>query len=68
MHVKRCKQCGKILVGDSKIDICPKCADKDKKGVAELILAGLFIGGIAKKAWKPGVEALKGIAKIVTKS
>ena len=65
---KRCKQCGKILVSDSKIGLCPKCADKDARGAVEIGVGAIGIGLIVKKLWKPGVELVKGIAKVITKA
>lgn len=65
---KRCVQCNKIIVGDSKLGLCPKCADKDARGVAEGILVLSVMGFIAKKVWKPAKQAIKGAVKIITKS
>ncbi len=65
--LKRCKQCGKILVGDSKMGLCPKCVDKDARGAVGIGASVVAIGLIVKKAWKPGMELAKGIAKIITK-
>ena len=61
--VKRCKQCGKILVSESKLGLCPKCADKDKRGVVEAV-GGLAIAAtVIKVAWKPVKGLLKAIIK-----
>ena len=41
----RCKQCGKVIVGDSKLGLCDYCFNKDTtRGV------GAIGGGMA--AWK----------------
>lgn len=61
--VKRCKQCGKILVSDSKLGLCPKCADKDKRGAVEAIGGLALAGTIIKIAWKP----VKGLIKAIIK-
>ncbi len=64
-EVKRCKQCGKIIVGDSTLGLCPKCADEDARTAAELGIGLVVVGGIAKKLWKPGIKLVKGIAKVI---
>ena len=61
--MKRCKQCGKILVSESKLGLCPKCADKDKRGAAEFGGGVLLFAGIVKVAWKP----VKGLIKAIVK-
>lgn len=61
--VKRCKQCGKILVSESKLGLCPKCADKDKRGAAEAIGGLALAVTIIKIAWKPVKGLLKAIIK-----
>ncbi|WP_026507226.1 hypothetical protein [Butyrivibrio sp. MC2013] len=46
--VVRCKQCGKILISESKMGLCPKCADKDLRSGAE-VLGILGLGAIGIK-------------------
>lgn len=65
---KRCVQCNKIIVGNSKLGLCPKCADKDARGAVEGIAALSVIALVVKKAWKPATQAIKGVVKIITKS
>ena len=65
--VRRCKQCGKIIVGDSKLGICPKCADKDKRGAAGIGVALVGVGLAIKRFGKPAVNLIKDIAKVITK-
>ena len=60
-YVQRYKQCGKILVRESKLGICPKCADKDKRGIAGGAGALFLAAGAVKLAWKP----VKGLLKVV---
>ncbi len=61
---KRCIQCNKIIVGKSKLGLCPKCADKDARGAAEGV-AGLAIAAvILKKAWKPVTTLAKTVLKL----
>ena len=62
---KRCVQCKKIIVGNSKLGFCPKCADKDARGAVEGIAALSVIALVAKKAWKPTTQAIKGVAKMI---
>ena len=57
------KQCGKILVSESKLGLCPKCADKDKRVAAEAIGGLALAGRIIKIAWKPVKVLLKTIIK-----
>lgn len=57
VSIKRCKQCGKILVKKSKLGICPKCADKDKSGIA-LGAGGLLLAARAVKSAKEPVQLL----------
>ena len=66
--VKRCIQCNKIIVGDSLLGLCPKCADKDARGGAgcALVIGGLVL--IVKKAWKPTAQFLKGVINAITKT
>ena len=65
MEEKRCAQCGKIIVGDSKLGLCPKCADKDARGVAEAGVGLLVLAGIVKVAWKPTKAVIKAVANAV---
>lgn len=65
---KRCVQCNKIIVRDSKLGLCPKCADKDARGAVEGFAALSLIVVVAKMAWKPAKQAIKGAVKIITKS
>ncbi|MBQ8666103.1 MAG: hypothetical protein IJ526_04495 [Lachnospiraceae bacterium] len=61
---KRCIQCNKIIVGKSRLGLCPKCADKDARGAAEGA-AGLAIAALViKKAWKPVKTLAKAVLKI----
>lgn len=65
--IKRCKQCGKIIVGDNKLGLCPMCADKDKKGAAgiAMVAAGGFLA--IKKYGKPAIELIKNVSRIIKK-
>lgn len=65
---KRCIQCNKIIVGNSKLSLCPKCADKDARGAVVGITALGSIAFVAKIAWKPDIQAIKGVVKIITKT
>ena len=67
-EVKRCKQCGKIIVEESALGLCPKCADEDARTAAELGLVLVSVGLIAKRLWKPGVNLVNGIVKVITKA
>ena len=62
---KRCVQCKKIIVGNSKLGLCPKCADKDARGAVAGFTALGIITLAAKKAWKPATQAIKGAFKII---
>ncbi len=64
-NVKRCKQCGKILVGDTKAMICPKCLDNDKRDTVGVLTAVVLIGLTVKKYGKTGVELVKSISKLM---
>ncbi|SEM22772.1 hypothetical protein SAMN04487770_12946 [Butyrivibrio sp. ob235] len=60
---RRCIQCGKILVGDSKLELCPKCADNDMRGaVGTFGVLGICALGI-KKFGKPVLQFVKALAK-----
>ena len=61
--VKRCKQCGKILISESKLGLCPKCADKDKRGTAGALVGLALAGTVIKGTWKP----VKGLIKAITR-
>lgn len=61
--VNRCIQCNKIIVGKSQMGLCPRCADKDKKGFVG-IAAAAGAGFLAvKKYGKPVAEFLISVAK-----
>ncbi len=66
--VKRCKQCNKIITNESKIGLCPKCADLDARRAAEVGVGALGVGLVLKKLWKPGMELAKGVAKILLRT
>lgn len=44
-----CKQCGKIIVGDSKMGLCESCFNKDAGGIAAGAAAAPFLIKIGKK-------------------
>ncbi len=60
--VVRCKQCGKIIVGKSKVGLCEQCASKDLKVAGG---AGLLTGGLILKYRKPIGNAIKAAAKFI---
>ena len=63
--VKKCKQCGKILIKESKFGLCPKCADQDKRTAAGIFIATPLVAGIIKKTWKPVKKAATTAVKII---
>ena len=61
--VKRCKQCGKILVSESLLGLCPKCADKDKRGAAKVMAVFAIAAPIIKNNWKHVEGLIKAVIK-----
>ncbi len=63
--VVKCKQCGKTIVGKSKLGLCEQCFSSDvKKGGG----AGFVLTGLVLKFRKPIVNGLKTAAKIIFKA
>ena len=62
--LKRCKQCGKILISESKLGLCPKCADKDIRGAAEAVGGLAIVSAIIKITWKPVKGLIKALIKL----
>ena len=60
--VVRCKQCGKIIVGNSKMGLCEQCFSTDAK-VSGGILAGLT--ALAIKFRKPIAKGLRAAARFI---
>lgn len=60
-NVKRCKQCGKILITESKIGRCQRCVDKDKQGVFAIGSGSIVVGLIIKAGWK----TIKGLINVI---
>lgn len=62
---RRCVQCGKIIVGNSKIKICPRCADEDKRGAAGVATFIVVAGVAISKYGKPVIKAVKNIGEAI---
>lgn len=60
----RCIHCNKIIVGKSKLGLCPKCADKDARGAAEGVACLAIAAVVFKKAWKPVKIFAKAVLKL----
>ena len=64
---RRCVQCGKIIVGDKKIKLCPRCADKDLRAAVTTVITATAIGGIVYKFRKPILNFVKSAVKTIIK-
>ncbi len=62
---KRCIQCGKLLIGESKMGLCPKCADKDARGAVEGAAGLAVIALILGKTVKPALKVAKTVTKAI---
>lgn len=45
---KRCRKCKKIIVGDAKFGLCPRCRDDLGKGGTIVVFAAGIVGTVAK--------------------
>lgn len=60
-NTRYCKACGKILVDESKLGLCPKCADVGKRGIAEgagALALVIALGKVLKEPAKNLVASL----------
>lgn len=67
-NVKRCIHCKKIIVGESTLGLCPKCADKDFRGAVEGAAGLALFAVVLKKAWKPTAILVKAAVKAIIKA
>lgn len=60
---RTCWACQRIIIGDSKLGLCPDCLNKYGSPAAAALALGVIIGG--RYLIKNGGNIIKGIANIV---